>query len=98
MPAIAHAQLFQEPLDCLGCELRAIVAAKIHRTAAYQEQVTQQLDHVVLLDARGYLRGQTFPGEFVHHIQDADLATILQPLLDVSRSFGPRTTAGIWLC
>jgi hypothetical protein len=53
----------------------------MRRTAAYQKQTRQQLDHIMLFDAEGYFRNQTLSRKLVDHIDDVDLSAIFQPVL-----------------
>src|ERR1700677_4510061 len=73
---------FQPRTDRLGDELRAVVAADVHRHAPHRRQLDQHVDHITGPHVPLYLQRQTFPRELVDHAQPLDAPSIAGAIED----------------
>ena len=69
--------IFQPLLECIGDELRPIVAAQVVRCASHQEQPIQDGNYLTRRNGTRHMDGQTFAGIFIEDRQQAQLATAL---------------------
>ena len=85
----------------LSDELWPVVRADVARHAAQDEQVREDVDHVIGLEFVGHTDGQALMGEPVYDVEHAELAAAMRPVLhevaglDVVGMLGPQTDAGV---
>jgi hypothetical protein len=72
-----------QPLpDPLGCELRPVIRAEVHRDASLTEQIGKAILDIPMPDVPGHDRRQAFPGVLIDDVHDPKYPAVVCSLLD----------------
>jgi hypothetical protein len=81
-------------LDSLGDELRSVIGPDVTGTAAQDEEVGQNVDHIDRLELAADADRQAFMGELVEHVEHPIFASVMGAVLD--EVVGPDMIALLW--